>query len=272
MTAGHTSARRVGPLVAERASNNGSLDAPLLEATGIEVSYGPVQVLFGVDLVVRAGSRVAILGHNGVGKSTLLRAVSGLVEPSSGTVRFNGEDVTSLPANQRARRGMALVEGGRGVFPSLTVRQNLHMGAYQVMTDTALVEERIEQVVDLFPALQMKLGQTAGTLSGGEQQMLALGRSFMADPDIYMFDELSLGLAPVVVQHIVAAMEQLVARGKTILLVEQSVNIALAIAEEVHFMEKGELTLTTSTPELLENPELLRAAFFGDSEADGAVA
>jgi ABC-type branched-subunit amino acid transport system ATPase component len=246
-------------------------ESPLLEARGIEVSYGPVQVLFGVDLVIRPGSRVAILGHNGVGKSTLLRAINGLVEPSAGTVRFKGEDVTALPANQRARRGMGLVEGGRGVFPSLTVLQNLHMGAYHVLTDTAVVEERVTQVLDLFPALRMKLAQSAGTLSGGEQQMLALGRSFMADPDIYMFDELSLGLAPVVVQHIVAGMEQLVARGKTILLVEQSVNIALAIAEDVHFMEKGELTLSASTPELLENPEMLRAAFFGDHAAAEAA-
>jgi ABC-type branched-subunit amino acid transport system ATPase component len=262
--------RRAAPLVANGQVANSSDDAPLLEVSGVEVAYGPVQVLFGVDLVVRPGRRIAVLGHNGVGKSTLLRVINGRVEPSAGTVRFKGEDVTGLPTFQRARRGMSLVEGGRGVFPSLTVRQNLQMGAYEFLNDDALVDERIGQVLDVFPALRLKLAQTAGTLSGGEQQMLALGRSLMADPDIYMFDELSLGLAPIVVQHIVAAMEKLVERGKTILLVEQSVNIALAIAEDVYFMEKGEISLSATTSELLDDPELLRTAFFGTG--DEAVA
>jgi len=263
-------ARRTAPLVANGQVAHGPDDAPLIEVSGLEVSYGPVQVLFGVDLVVRPGSRVAVLGHNGVGKSTLLRVITGRVEPSAGTVRYKGEDVTGLRTFQRARRGMSLVEGGRGVFPSLSVRQNLQMGAYDFLNDAPLVDERIGQVMEVFPALRLKLAQTAGTLSGGEQQMLALGRSLMADPDIYMFDELSLGLAPIVVQHIVAAMEKLVERGKTILLVEQSVNIALAIAEEVHFMEKGEISLSSSTARLLDDPELLRSAFFGTG--DEAVA
>ena len=262
------SPRRTAPLVATEDVPEPSNGTPLLEVSGVEVSYGPVQVLFGVNLVVHPGRRVAVLGHNGVGKSTLLRAVQGRVEPSAGTVRFKGQDVTGLPTFQRARLGMSLVEGGRGVFPSLTVKQNLQMGAYDFMNDTALVDERIDEVLDVFPGLRLKLAQTAGTLSGGEQQMLALGRSLMADPDLYMFDELSLGLAPIVMQQIVAAMEKLVERGKTILLVEQSVNIALAIAEEVHFMEKGEISLSASAAQLLDDPELLRTAFFGaESEA-----
>lgn len=245
---------------------------PLLEVEGLEVFYGPVQVLFGVNLSVRPRRRVAVLGHNGVGKTTLLRSIAGLVEPAAGRVRFKGEDVTGVPAHQRARRGMTLVEGGRAVFPSLTVRQNLQMGAYLVLDRPAVVAERIDRVLDVFPVLRTKLAQPAGTLSGGEQQMLALGRALMADPEIFMFDELSLGLAPIVVEHIVEAMERLVEEGKTILLVEQSVNIALAIAEEVCFMEKGTITLSVSAEGLLQDPELLHTAFFGTADPAGVTA
>jgi len=259
----------MAPVAGEAAGQPQPRPQPLLEIVDLEVAYGPVQVLFGTTLAVPAGGRVAVLGPNGVGKTTMLRAIAGLVPVTAGTVRFQGRDVTRLRAHQRARLGMALVEGGKAVFPSLSVLQNLRMGAYPFLAQNDTVEERIGHALSLFPPLANRLRQPAGTLSGGEQQMLGLGRALMAEAEILLFDELSLGLAPIVLQELLRAMEELAAQRKTMLIVEQSVNIALALAETVHFMEKGQLTSSAPTAELIADPERLRAAFLGSASGDG---
>ena len=241
--------------------------APYLQATGIELSYGQVKVLFGVDLAVERGQKLALLGTNGAGKSTLLRVVSGLLRPDRGTggrVMFDGEDVTDVPAEQRVERGMLMIAGGRTTFPTLTVEENLRTGAYPFLRQRALVDERITEVMDIFPVLRERRRQKAGTLSGGEQQMMALGRALIAGPELLMIDELSLGLAPVVMQDILRLVDEIVNRGTTIVLVEQSLNIALALTDVAIFMEKGAVKFTGPTSELMERDDIVRSVFFGD--------
>jgi ABC-type branched-subunit amino acid transport system ATPase component len=235
----------------------------LLDVTDLDFSYGKLQVLFGVSIEARRGERVALLGTNGAGKSTLLRAIAGLVQPSAGHVRLAGQDVTTQPADRRVRAGMTLVEGGRATFPTLTVEENLRLGAYPVLDDAALVDRRLADALELFPALQDKRQQQAGTLSGGEQQMMAIGRALLADPQLLIIDELSLGLAPVVMQQIVEAVDELTSRGLTLLLVEQSLNVALALVERAYFMEKGEVRFSGEATELLDRGDLVRSVFFG---------
>ena len=236
---------------------------PLLDLRDVDFAYGPLQVLFGVSLSVPDGGRLALLGTNGAGKSTLLRIAAGLERPSRGAVRFAGQDVTRVPAEERVRLGMALVEGGRATFPSLSVRQNLVIGTYAVRADSRTVENRLDEVMTLFPSLRGRLGQRAGTLSGGEQQMAAIGRVLMASPRLLMIDELSLGLAPVVMQEIVAAVERLVADGVTLLLVEQSLNVALTVTELAAFMEKGEVRFSGPLADLVDRGDLMRSVFLG---------
>src|SRR5439155_18541587 len=182
---------------------------PLLQVESVDYAYGPLQVLFGVSLTVPDGGRVALLGTNGAGKSTLLRLVAGLVEPTAGCVRLAGEDITGLRPEARATRGMTLVEGGRSTFPGLTVLENLRLGAWPFIRDRARVSAGIDAALDLFPTLRARATQLAGTLSGGEQQMLAIGRALIASPQLLLVDELSLGLAPVVMAEIVQAVERL---------------------------------------------------------------
>ena len=247
-----------------------SAPEPLLEVVEIDAAYGPLQVLFGVNLAVPAGGRVGLLGTNGAGKSTLLRVVAGLVPAARGRVRFKGEDVTALRPDERVARGLTLVEGGRATFPSLTLRENLALGDYAHLRDRDRIDAGVARVVELFPSLRPRLEQAAGTLSGGEQQMMAVGRALMADPELLLVDELSLGLAPVVMQEIVAAIEELVRRGKTLLLVEQSLNVALVLAEHAYFMEKGEIRFSGATADLLDRGDLVRSVFLGrDGEGDG---
>jgi ABC-type branched-subunit amino acid transport system ATPase component len=179
-------------------------------------------------------------------------------------VRFRGEDVTDLRASDRTRLGMTLVEGGRATFPSLTVLENLKIGAHPFRGDPRELDGRVEEVLELFPQLRGRLSQLGGTLSGGEQQMMAVGRALMAKADLLMVDELSLGLAPVVLQEIMRVLNELAARGTTLLVVEQSVNIALTLVERAHFMEKGEIRFSGATAELLERPELVHSVFFGE--------
>ncbi|MEY2432457.1 MAG: branched-chain amino acid transport system ATP-binding protein livF [Acidimicrobiaceae bacterium] len=239
---------------------------PLLTVEAIDASYGPLQVLFGVDLVVPEHGRVALLGTNGAGKSTVFRVVSGLMTPDAGCVRFAGEDVTSLPPHERVARGMTLVEGGRAVFPGLTVTENLRVGSYPFLSDKRRVAAGIDRTLDLFPALRGKLDQPAGTLSGGEQQMLAMGRALLPEPRLLMIDELSLGLAPVVLQDLVAVLDALATTGTTLLLVEQSLNVALRVADQAYFMEKGEVRFSGPAAELLDRGDLVRSVFFGGRE------
>ncbi len=236
-------------------------DVKLLLVRGLDVAYGGTQVLFGVDLEVGEGEIVALLGTNGAGKSTLLRAVSGLVEPRAGAVIFDGRDTTFAPPNEVAARGVVQVPGGRGVFPTLTVDENLRIAGWLFRGDQSYVSGAIDRVLDTFPVLRERIDQPAGNLSGGEQQMLTLGQAFIARPRLLMIDELSLGLAPVVVTQLLEIVKAIRDQGTTIILVEQSVNVALTVAQTAYFMEKGEIRFHGPTRELLNRPDILRSVF-----------
>jgi branched-chain amino acid transport system ATP-binding protein len=245
----------------------------MLSCRGIDMSYGSVQILFGVDFDVEPGELVALLGTNGAGKSTLLKGICGLVKPKRGTVTFKGEDITKLPADVTARRGISLMPGGKGVFPTLSVAENLKMAAWLIRDDAERVEAAREEVLGLFPILGERYQQMAGNLSGGEQQMLALGSALMTRPELLMIDELSLGLAPTIVGQLLEVVAEIHRRGTTIVIVEQSVNVALNLAHRAAFMEKGEVRFEGPTAELLERPDVLRSVFIAGASAlheDGA--
>ena len=233
----------------------------LLEVRGLTVSYDGVQVLFGIDLDVHEGEIVALLGTNGAGKSTTLNAISGLHEPDGGNVWFDGEPIVGLAPERTVRRGLVQVPGGRGVFPGLTVAENLEMGSFLLRHDRALARRRIGEVVELFPRLGERMSQRAGSLSGGERQMLTLAQSFLVEPKLILIDELTLGLAPAVVQELLAVVRSLNAAGVSVVLVEQSVNVALTLADRAYFLEKGEVRFSGPTAQLLNRPEILRSVF-----------
>jgi branched-chain amino acid transport system ATP-binding protein len=235
--------------------------APALRVDGLDFAYGQVQVLFGIDLTVTQGEAVALLGTNGAGKSTLLKAVCGLVRPSAGTVSYFGDDITSLGPDRRVAAGLVQVPGGRSTFPSLTVEENLRAGAWTFRRKRSLVAERLERVLVLFPELRDRLTAIAGTLSGGQQQMLALGRAMMLDPRALLIDELSLGLAPVVVERLLETVRNLNAEGTTVVLVEQSVNIALALATTAYFLERGTVRFGGPAADLADRDDLVRSVF-----------
>jgi branched-chain amino acid transport system ATP-binding protein len=240
----------------------GVLDrVPLLECREVDVSYGSVQILFGVDFAVEEGEIVALLGTNGAGKSTLLKAICGLVKPKRGTVTFAGEDVTNLPADVTTRRGVSLMPGGKGVFPTLTVAENLRLAGWLIRDDHERLAAARQEVEELFPILRQRSSQMAGNLSGGEQQMLALGGALMTRPQVLMIDELSLGLAPTIVSSLLDVVQEIHRRGTTIVIVEQSINVALQLAERAVFMEKGEVRFEGPTQELLDRPDILRSVF-----------
>jgi ABC-type branched-subunit amino acid transport system ATPase component len=239
----------------------------ILRCEGIDVSYGPVQILFGVDLEVKRGEVVALLGTNGAGKSTLLKAICGLKAPKAGKVEFMGEDITGLTADLVTHKGAALMPGGKGIFPTLTVAENLRLASWLIRDDPQRVKEAKAEVLDLFPILAERSGQLAGDLSGGEQQMLALGGALMTRPELLMIDELSLGLAPTIVARLLEVVDEIHRRGTTIIVVEQSVNVALNLAERAVFMEKGEFRFTGPTRELLDRPDILRSVFIAGSKA-----
>ena len=234
---------------------------PLLRCEGVDMAYGPVQILFGVDFEVAPGEIVALLGTNGAGKSTLLKGICGLVPPKRGKVVFAGEDVTRLTADVTTRKGISLMPGGKGVFPTLSVAENLRLASWLIRDDRERVERAKHEVFELFPILAQRQDQMAGNLSGGEQQMLALGGALMTRPQLLMIDELSLGLAPTVVGQLLEVVREIHRRGTTIVIVEQSVNVALNLAERAVFMEKGEVRFTGPTSELLERPDILRSVF-----------
>jgi branched-chain amino acid transport system ATP-binding protein len=247
--------------------------APLLSVSGIDVAYGQTQVLFGVDLEVAEGEIVALLGTNGAGKSTVLRAVSGLTPPSRGTVHFAGRDITDLDAAATSRLGITQVPGGRGVFPSLTVAENLRVAGWSRRGEKAALRERREQCLDWFPSLRTRWDVAAGSLSGGEQQMLSLSQALLAQPRLLMIDELSLGLAPSIVESLLVIVRAIHATGTAVVLVEQSVSTALRLAERAVFMEKGEVRFEGPTAELLERDDILRAVYLhGTAGASGAGA
>jgi len=233
----------------------------LLEVDGIDVFYGDVQVLYGLRFEVRRGEIVALLGSNGAGKTTTLRAITGLVSPRAGEVRFRGQSLAQLPAAGRAELGLALVPEGRELWPQLTVLENLELGAYTRRTRGRL-RGNLERMFALFPRLAERRRQAAGSLSGGEQQMCAIARALMSEPALVMLDELSLGLAPVVVDHLMRTIGELHQGGTTILLVEQNLRKALALAERGVIIETGRVRLTGTSAELADNPDV-RAAYLG---------
>jgi branched-chain amino acid transport system ATP-binding protein len=246
--------------------------AKLLVLRGVDVHYESVQVLFGVDLDVQDGELIALLGTNGAGKSTLLRAISGTQEASGGAIVFDGRDITHVPPHEIAGYGVAQTPGGRGIFPGLTVRENLQLAGWLYGDDPRHAQE-VEQVFGYFPILKVKLEQTAGSMSGGEQQMLTLAQAFLARPKLLMIDELSLGLSPAIVEQLLDIVRAIHARGTTIIIVEQSVNVALTIAQRAIFMEKGEIRFDGPTDELLGRPDIMRAVFLkgGKSLSLGAT-
>jgi ABC-type branched-subunit amino acid transport system ATPase component len=245
----------------ERVAAGGEL--PLLQVRHLDFSYGSLQVLFDVGLDVREGEVLALLGTNGAGKSTLLRAVSGLDYADRGVIRLSGRTITYAEPQTRVELGVIQVPGGKAVYPTLTVADNLLAGGYTLITNPAELRSRIDEVLELFPVLTSLLDQPAGTLSGGEQQILGLATAMLLRPKILLIDELSLGLAPVMVQQVLQTVERLKETGLTMVIVEQSVNIALTIADRAVFMEKGQVRFEGPAQELLHRDDLVRAVFLG---------
>ena len=247
----------------EQRRTAGDGEVPALQLNNIDFSYGPVQVLFDVAFEVRKGETLALLGTNGAGKSTILRVISGLGIPQRGVVRLGGRTVTYTSPQLRSRLGIQQLPGGNGVFPDMTVHQNLVMGAYIHRSDSDDVARRITSVLELFPDLERRQDQRAGSMSGGQQQMLALARVLLHEPEVLLIDELSLGLAPTIVHDLLELIERLQERGQTIILVEQSLNVALSIADRAIFLEKGQVRFEGSAQELLERDDMARAVFLG---------
>jgi branched-chain amino acid transport system permease protein len=254
----------------ERAEAPGT-GPPLLEVTGLEVSYGSVQVLFGVDLEVGEGEAVALVGTNGAGKSTVLRAVSGLLDPGGGSIRFDGDDIAGMAPHRIARLGLAQMPGGSGVFPSLTVDENLRTAGWIHRRDPDTQRAALDEVTRLFPVLAERGHQRAGELSGGQQQMLALAMALLTRPRLLLIDELSLGLAPVAVERLLQALDELRDR-TTLVLVDQSLNIALDAADRAVFLERGQVRYSGPSAELLDRPDLLRSVFLGEAATSGPSA
>jgi branched-chain amino acid transport system ATP-binding protein len=230
----------------------------LLSVEGLEAGYGEVQVLWGLSLEARRGKLTAIVGANGAGKTTTLRAVAGTLTPWGGRVTLDGQDVTRVPSHVKAARGLALVPEGRQLFSMMSVAENLELGAFSPRGSRSYAE-RLEQVFALFPRLSERARQRAGTLSGGEQQMVAIARGLMSDPQILIIDELSLGLAPVVIYQLLATLKQLKQNGLTILLVEQNVHLALALSDYAYVIAEGRIFTEGLPAELAAKPEIRRA-------------
>ena len=233
----------------------------LLELAGVDVAYGDLPALRGVDLVVEPGETVSVVGANGAGKTTMLRTISALLRPRRGEVRFEGERIDRLPCHRVVERGVVHVPEGRKIFPSLTVRENLELGSY-TRAAKARRAESLDRVLALFPRLRERATQAAGTLSGGEQQMLAIGRALMTLPKLLMLDEPSLGLAPLIVQEIFHTIAEINRAGTTVLLVEQNTRQALALSRRGYVLENGRVVLVGSGAELLGN-EHVRRAYLG---------
>jgi len=233
----------------------------LVEVRRLDFSYGQLQVLFDINVDIKQGEVLALLGTNGAGKSTLLRAITGLGLPDRGVVRFAGDDVTYMEPSNRVKRGIVQVPGGKAIFPPLSVEENLRMGGF--LLDEGTYQERREEVLELFPVLRERLDQPAGSMSGGERQMLAIAKALLLRPRLLCIDELSLGLAPKVVEDLIGVVATLKQRGVTMVLVEQSVNVALSLADRAIFMERGHIRYEGPAAELLERGDLVRAVFLG---------
>ncbi len=239
----------------------------LLQAEGLELAYGEISACRDLSFYVDAGEIVTLIGANGAGKSTTLRAIAGVMPPRAGTILFRGQDVTHLPSHQRAELGISLVPEGRRVFPFLTVRENLELGAFKHRKDWAKVRGLMDKVFAMFPRLRERMGQNAGTLSGGEQQMLALGRAMMSEPLLVCLDEPSLGLAPLVVQDIFRTIGAINAAGTSVLLVEQNARYALATASRAYVLQTGSIIASGSCA-TLRHDDRVRQAYLGRSAAE----
>jgi len=237
----------------------------LLELRRLEVAYGGIHAVKGIDLTVKQGELVCLIGANGAGKTTTLKGITGLQPIKSGTIHYNGEDITGKPAFQLVRRGLSMVPEGRGVFGALTIEENLAMGAY-TRSDAGAVKDDVERVFALFPRLKERRKQTAGTLSGGEQQMLAMGRAMMSRPKLLLLDEPSMGLAPLMVQKVFETVLAIAQEGVTILLIEQNAKLALEVSGRGYVMESGEITLQGEARALLSDPKV-REAYLGEAAA-----
>src|SRR5436190_10293109 len=269
-----TTARRfVERDVAEARKQQDAADTDaMLVVRGLDVAYGSVQVLFGVDMEIREGEVVALLGTNGAGKSTLLGAISGTLDPVGGAIFLDGRDITHADAVTKARLGVVQVPGGRGVFPSLTVRENLQIASWMTRRDRREMESRTNAVLEHFPILRQLIDTPGGDLSGGQQQMLTLAQALLAKPRLLMIDELSLGLAHVIVEQLLGTVRALAEAGTTIVLVEQSVNVALTVAKTAYFMEKGEIRFSGPTADLLDRTDVLRSVFLEGAATIGGGA
>ena len=234
----------------------------MLEVTGLRVAYGGIQAVRSITFHVNEGEMVALIGANGAGKTSTLKAVSRVLDAAGGDVHFCGEKITRIPAHDIIRRGIALVPEGRGVFPRLTVAENLAMGAF-VRNDAVDIEKDLKMVYGYFPRLKEREAQLAGTLSGGEQQMLAIGRALMSRPRLLLLDEPSMGLAPLMVNKIFEVIRAVAAQGMTILLIEQNARLALQTSQRGYVMESGEITLSGEAAQLLDDPKV-RAAYLGE--------
>ncbi|MBO1113067.1 ABC transporter ATP-binding protein [Bordetella petrii] len=241
-----------------------SASQPLLELRGLEVAYGGIRAVRGIDLRVDSGELVCLIGANGAGKSTTLRAICGLVPLAGGDIVYDGQSINGRKSFELVRRGLVMVPEGRGIFGQLTIEENLAMGAY-VRRDAAQVRQDTERVFTLFPRLAERRRQAAGTLSGGEQQMVAMGRAMIARPKLLLLDEPSMGLAPLMVEKVFEVVRAIAAEGVTILLIEQNAKLALEHSHRGYVMESGELTLSGPAPELLTDPKV-RAAYLGEIE------
>jgi branched-chain amino acid transport system ATP-binding protein len=234
---------------------------PMLEVNNIHTYYGNIHALKGISLVVEKGEIVTLIGANGAGKTTTLRTISGLLRPREGNIAFEGEDTLNILPHQLPSKGIAMVPEGRGIFSRLTVAENLDMGAY-VRNDNDGIKKDLDRVYTIFPRLKERRSQVAGTLSGGEQQMLATGRALMAKPRLLLMDEPSMGLAPVLVELIFETIQQINKEGVTVLLVEQNALMALAIADRGYVLQTGEIVLTDTAENLKKNP-MVQKAYLG---------
>jgi branched-chain amino acid transport system ATP-binding protein len=234
----------------------------LLNVKDLKVSYGGINAVKGIDLHVNEGELVALIGANGAGKSSSMKAIAGLLTSSAGEIHFANQETRKLPAYELVRLGLGMVPEGRGVFKRMTILENLQMGAY-LKTNPKDIERKLEEVYSYFPRLKERLSQLAGTLSGGEQQMVAMGRAMMAEPKLLLLDEPSMGLSPIMVETIFDVVRSLSSSGMTILLVEQNARLALQMADRAYVMESGLITLSGSGKDLLEDPRV-RAAYLGE--------
>ena len=243
----------------------------MLKIENLNVSYGPIHALKGINMEVNEGEIVTLIGSNGAGKSTTLSAITGLVKSQSGSITFKGKNITNIPAFRIVEQGISLSPEGREVFPALTVHENLRLGAYS-RKDKGGIQASYDRVYELFPRLKERINQTAGTLSGGEQQMLAIGRALMTEPKLLLLDEPSMGLAPNLVLMIFDLIESINKQGTTILLIEQNANMALSIANRAYVLETGNIVIEGSAAELARDPRVKNAYLGGKGAAQKAQA